>query len=262
MLSQYTWSRSAWKKWVYWHGIERQTVRGAARIHATSSVEAHDCRLSGVTAPIAVIPLGIDSSAFASPPQPHWLRAKLKDQIDNEPIVLFLSRVHPKKGIVDFLLPAFAKLTIPAHLVILGGVDDSTPRHGVEILVASHRLGIADRVSQLGAVPPAERWSAYDGAAVFCLPSRSENFGIVVTEAMARGCPVVVSDAVDASEHVERAGAGLRVLLNVDALTQALEAVLTHPADAGTRGREYVRQHLCWDSLGPALAALYTEVPT
>ena len=185
MLSQYTWSRSWLKKRAYWWLIERRNVLGAAGFHATSGVEREDIRACGVRAPIAVIPLGVEQPALDKPADPAWLRRQCGPSAGEKPIILFLSRLHPKKGVADFLLPAFARLRTSAFLAIAGGVDDSTPGHGDEIRSVASQLGVNDRIALIGPVAPADRWAAFDGAAVFCLPSRSENFGLVVAEAMA-----------------------------------------------------------------------------
>lgn len=261
MLSQYTWARSRLKKLVYWWLIEKKHVKRAAGYHATSAVEESDIRSCGVKVPIEVIPLGVEQSALDIPARPEWLRAKCGAKIAAEtPIVLFLSRLHPKKGVADYLIPAFANLKSSAHLAIAGGVDDSTPGYGDEIRAAINRYNLGDRVSLIGPVAPADRWSAFDGAAVFCLPSQSENFGIVVAEAMARGCPVVVSERVDASDHVVAAGAGIKAPLNVDAISRALDQALADKSGMGEAGKKYVRDRLSWKPIGERIGLMYRRI--
>src|SRR5262249_18375982 len=148
-----------------------------------------------------------------------------------------------------------------AFLVIAGGPDEHEPGYEGQVRTAAQRLGLSGRVALLGRVPPEERWWLFDGAAAFVLPSHSENFGIVVTEAMARGVPVVVSEGVQAGDHVRRAGAGRVVPLQVEALAETFEELL---ADARARsrmgqwGREYVRTNLSWERAASAIARAYT----
>ncbi len=259
MLSEYSWQRSAWKKRAYWWAVERRNVLGAAALHATSAGERADILKCGVTAPVIDVPLGIEPAAFDVPARPDWLRSKCGPRAGDRPIVLFLSRLHPKKGVVDLLLPAFAQLKTPAHLAIAGGVDDSTPGYGIEVERTIAALALGERVSLLGPIAPADRWAAYDGAAVFCLPSHSENFGIVVIEAMARGCPVVATRAVEAIEHAVAAGCGRSVPLEVGAISIALEEYLECPRPREIPHRERIG-HLTWPGIATRIASLYSTV--
>lgn len=261
MLSDYTWGRSPWKKRLYWHAVERCSLTAARAIHATSAGEAAEVRalLMSPSPELVVIPNGVDDAAWTAERQPDHLCQRCGFPV-GRPILLFLSRLHPKKGLVDFLLPAFARLRADAYLAVAGGADDHEPGHEAAVRQAVAHLGLADRVVLLGRVRPDERWALYDGAAVFVLPSRSENFGIVVAEALARGVPVVVSDQVQAAEHVAAAGAGRIVPLAVDALSAALDGLLADPsgaADMGRRGRDYARLHLAWPALAERIAGLY-----
>lgn len=260
MLSRYTWGRSAWTKRLYWAAIERRNLSSVCCFHVTSRDEARELACLGWPAAAAIIPQGVNVAAWQVEPQPNALRERCKGRAVERPIILFLSRLHPKKGILDFLLPAFACLKTDAFLAIAGGVDGHAPGHELEIRATVERLGLSDRVALLGAVAPQERWSLFDGAALFVLPSRSENFGMVVTEAMARGLPVVVSQEVQAAEHVTAAGAGRVVPLQVGALAASMDELLGDPAvclTLGERGRKYVRDNLTWERVAGAISGMY-----
>lgn len=262
MLSPYTWRRSAWKKRLYWKAVERRNLMAAHCFHVTSRAEASDLSGLGLTAPAVVIPQGVDAQAWRLGPRPDLLRRRCGARAGDRPIVLFLSRLHPKKGIVDFLLPAFSRLKTDAFLALAGGPDEHEPGYETQVRSAVSRLGLESRVALLGPVSVEERWSLFDGAALFVLPSHSENFGLVVTEAMARGCAVVVSEAVQAGEHVTRAGAGRVVPLEVEALAASLEELLSRPsvaAEMGEHGRRYVCEHLTWDRVARDIAAMYRK---
>jgi glycosyltransferase involved in cell wall biosynthesis len=262
MLSPYTWGRSAWKKQLYWWAVERRNLAGARAIHVTSTAEAAEVRALRLPATVrtVIVPNGVDAAAWGVELRPDHLRQRCGGRAGDRPIVLFLSRLHPKKGIVRYLLPAFARLKTDAFLAIAGGADEHAPEHEAEVQAAVQQLGLDDRVALLGPVSPDERWWLYDGAAVFVLPSRSENFGIVVTEAMARGVPVVVSNAVQACEHVKQAGGGRIVSLDEENVATALDEILTHMETGkilGQNGRGYVRRHLSWDRIAATLLQLY-----
>jgi len=261
MLSPYTWSRTPWRKRLYWALVERFNVRHACRFHATSQAEADEIR-AVVNAPVVVIPQGIDPAAWTAVRRPEFLRERCGPAAGDRPIILFLSRLHPKKGILDLLLPAFAKLAADAYLAIVGGEDEHEPGFGSRVRHEIDRLRLTDRVGLLGRIVPAERWWLLDGAAVFVLPSHSENFGIVVTEAMARGVPVVVTDTVQACEHVLAAQAGYVTPRDVNALSTALTRVLADDAAArllGQHGKEYAAREFQWDRIAELIGQMYRE---
>jgi glycosyltransferase involved in cell wall biosynthesis len=260
MLSPYTWERGAWKKRLYWLAVERRNLAGARWIHVTSPGEAEEVKALGMAplAPPGVIPEGVNEAVWQTEPRPYYQRCRCGAIAGDRPIVLFLSRLHPKKGVTDYLLPAFARLRADAFLAIAGGPDEHEPGYEREVRAAVERLGLSERVALLGPVRPAERWWLFDGATLFVLSSHSENFGIVVTEAMARGVPVVVSEPVQCGEHVVKAGAGRVVPLRVDAFADALGELLSSPAACSTMaqgGTRYLKSHLSWDKIGKAIFA-------
>lgn len=262
MLSSYTWRRGGLKNRVYWRVVERRTVMKAAAVHATSREEADDVRAIRPRLPPHVIPNGVEAAAFTTPVQPEVLRARCGPAAGNRPILLYLSRLHPKKGITDLLLPALAGLRADCFLAIAGGADPHLPGHEAEVRTAIERLGLSGRVALLGDVTHEARWALFDGAAGFVLPSHSENFGIVVAEAMARGCPVVITEAVNASEHVTACGAGWVVTPTPEGVAGGLSACLSDPGlarAAGQRGRAYARTHLDWDVIAARIERMYRD---
>jgi len=122
-------------------------------------------------------------------------------------VLLFLSRIHEKKG-CDHLLQAFAQVAGEderLHLVMAG------PDQGgcVQALQAQAvELGIADRVTWPGMLQGAAKWGAFYAAEVFCLPSHQENFGVVVAEALACGKPVLISNKVNIWREIEADAVG------------------------------------------------------
>lgn len=258
MLSPYTWGRGAWKKRLYWRLFERKTVFGAAAFHATSIDEANEIRAVRPEANVVVIPNGVEDCAFTAPVNPNELRRRCGPAADGRPILLFLSRLHPKKGLTDLLLPAIARNKRDAFLAIVGGEDEHAHGYEAEVRQTIARLRLSDCVGLLGPIEAGERWPLFDGADVFVLPSHSENFGIVVAEAMARGCPVLVTHGVQSHEHVTRAGAGLVVPATVAAVTDGLDRLLVGDRDATReRGRAYARVHFDWDRIAEQLASVY-----
>jgi glycosyltransferase involved in cell wall biosynthesis len=262
MLSPYTFSRQAWLKRAYWQWLEEPNLRRAAAFHVTSQGEASEVRRFFPRAHVTVLPLGLPAAAWTTPPQRGQVRHRFGVAADT-PLVLFLSRLHPKKGILDVLLPAWKQVGAPGHLLILGGPDEHAPDHEAKIRAAIAALGLTQRVTLGGAIAPQERWAAYDDADVFVLPSQSENFGVVVAEAMARGVPVVVSEEVQSSEHVTAAGAGRVVPRTTAGFAQSLADLLQNPElrlAQGAAGRQYSQSQFTWEFHASELVKLYAAI--
>jgi glycosyltransferase involved in cell wall biosynthesis len=144
-------------------------------------------------------------------------------ELRDKRVVLFMSRLHRKKG-VDLLVEGFAeaaRLDARLHLLVVGPDQESLR----PLLEARARvLGIAHRITWTGMLSGASRWGAFHVSEVFCLPSHSENFGIAVVEAMARGIPVLISDKVNIWREIDDHRAGFVAPNTVDGTT----LLLTH----------------------------------
>lgn len=240
MLDPWSLGQGRWKKRAYLGWRLRGHLNRAAAIHCTTAAEARLIEPLGFTAPKWVIPNGVDLTEFASPPQPGAMATDFVcrfPQVSGRPIVLFLSRLHPKKGL-DLLLPAFAACGHPEAILVLAGP-------GAEPYVAGLRahaiqLGIADRVVFTGMLRGQERVAALRAADLFVLPSYQENFGIAVVEAMAAGTPAIISGQVNLSEELAGQGVGQVVRTEVGDLTRALCEWLASSRrrrEAGQQGR-------------------------
>jgi glycosyltransferase involved in cell wall biosynthesis len=259
MLSTYSLTHGAWKKRISWHLLERPVIARAAAFHATSSAEAEEIRNVRPDAIVHVIPNGVHPDAFTAEPTLAHANANCR-RLPSQPFVLFLSRLHPKKGIIDLLLPAWAQVKTDAVLAIAGGPDAHQPDYARLVRDEVARLGLRERVMFLGEIQPHERWALFDTAELFVLPSHSENFGVVVAEAMARGCPVVVTEQVQAAEHVLAAGGGTVVPRRILHLATALGDMLSNSERlnaCGESGRRYAQQHFCWPRVVGSICRMY-----
>lgn len=227
--------------------IERRNLKGAARIHVTSEIEAADLVRCGLElAPVVEIPNGVD----------------LGEPLARSPVagkVVFLGRLSWKKNLVA-LIEAIASLQMST--LVLAGPDDEAL--STQLLQQARDLGCGERVSFVGTLGPAEMRELFTSAACAVLPSINENFGNVVVEALAHGCPVAVSPGVGARSVVSASGGGI-VAQGFDAasLRNALASLLSDPAGAAARGEagaRYVREHLSWAAVAAQMAAVYREI--
>lgn len=260
MLSEYSLGHRALIKRLSWTLVEKAIVSGASAFHATTQAEADDIRAVWPAARTFVVANGVDDAAFFVPIDRETVRQKLFADRPARPIVLFLSRLHPKKGVVDLLLPAFAALTNRPLLLLAGGPDDHDPGYAKQVETKVTELAVSDDVVVLGTVNGQDRWSLIDAADVFVLPSHSENFGIVVAEAMARGCPVIVTDQVQIQKDVQDANAGMVVSCSANSVSLAIHDLLANKQTRerlGLQGREHALRKFQWASIGGQLASMY-----
>ncbi len=193
----------------FWLLVEGRLLAKARKVFFTSEEER---RLAHGQFPLwryneQVVGYGTAAPPPASAAQRAAFQAT-SPQLGDNPYLLFLSRIHRKKG-CDLLIEAFAKIAEQRpelHLVIAGPDQENLVSVFQE---RAETLGIANRIHWPGMLKGDAKWGAYRGAEAFILPSHQENFGIVVAEAMACGTPVLITNKVNIWREVEAAGAGL-----------------------------------------------------
>jgi glycosyltransferase involved in cell wall biosynthesis len=197
------------KKWFYWPWADYRVLRDARAVLFTSEEERLLARESFwlYRANEYVVAYG----TTAPPSDAAQLRERFLEanpQLRGRHVLLFLSRIHVKKG-CDLLIRALAGFaaTHPAlHLIVAG--PDQTGWVG-KLQQLAHRLGVGDRVSWPGMLRGDMKWGAFYSADAFVLPSHQENFGIAVAEALGCGLPVLISDKVNIWREVQSHGAGI-----------------------------------------------------
>lgn len=187
-------NRRRWVKSLSFRFLDKPALNRAAAIHYTSDQEAAEAATLGLQPPPVVLPLGIDLSSFASLPGPDAL-AREWPQTAGKKVLLFLSRIDEKKGL-PVLLEAFAAVhcECPEAFLIIAGAGD--PAHLQALQQQSKALGIDLAMLWIGYVAGEQKRVVLAGADVFVLPSRSENFGIALLEAMASGLPCITTPGV------------------------------------------------------------------
>ncbi len=248
MLSSWSIDRARWKKKLAWYAYQGADLRSATAFHVTSPDEADDVRRLGLRQPIAVIPNGISFPGSMS----------VRRRSSGPRRMLFLSRIHPKKGLLE-LVRAWKNADAGDDWELwIAGPDEGGHRRIVEELVGE--LGLQHQVKFPGAVNDQEKWQVYADADVFVLPSFSENFGIVIAEALAAGKPVITTTGTP-WRALEEKGCGWWVEPDVANLTRVLRTVLGLPSSQlvamGKAGAEWVRQSFQWESVAEKMVLFY-----
>lgn len=239
------------KKAMYLKLVARSMIQRAACLHACSVKEADSFRQAGYRGPVTVIPNGVEiddlSTVDRDGANEYW--PDLKDR----PVVLFMSRLSEEKGL-DILIPLWAQLAkSPSHrdaVLVIAGPDDRGYAKTVEAMIDAHAAQTC--ICRTGMVQGQKKRALLRRADLFVLPSYSENFGIVVAEALACGTPVVTTTGTP-WRQLEEVGAGRWVEPEPSELTHAISDVLNmSPARReamGRRGRALVEQNYTWDAV-------------
>jgi glycosyltransferase involved in cell wall biosynthesis len=265
MFSGYSLSHRGLTKRISWILSERRAVQKVAAFHATTAGEAEDiCRVAPWVRSF-VIPNGVDDEAFFVPESPdEWRKDWFRDTPDR-PVLLFLSRLHPKKGIVDLLLPALASMSVRPLTILAGGRDDHDPGYADQVQRTITALNLESDVRLLGQVTGSRRWTLFDAADAFILPSHSENFGIVVAEAMARGCPPIVTEAVQIGEQLRDHNCGVVVKPDPAIIAEAIRSLceaVGRRQQLGVNARNYCEQNFSWAGVAEQVLKMYQSVLT
>ena len=172
--------------------------------------------------------------------------------------LLFIGRINWKKGL-ERLIAALA--TIPDCRLVIAGNDEEGYQPKLEAIAA--RAGVRMRISFVGPVYGEEKAALLRRALMLVLPSYSENFGNVVLEAMAEGCPVVVTPEVGAADVVIESGAGIVLEGDPAKLGVGIRDLIADKGALvlmGGKGREFVRQHYTWEAIANKMEVAYQQV--
>lgn len=263
-LEPWSLQQSKWRKiiarWLY----QDYDLKRCACIYATAEMEAQHIRELGFKNPICIIPNGIETDGYPC----RMNQSTVKKQI------LFLSRVHPKKGI-ELLIDAFSRVhqEFPDWNVVVVGNGEDSYRLALKNKVAE--LGLGNYVEILSPVFGEAKVKLYQESSVFCLPSYSENFGMVIAEVMSCGVPAITTNGTPwqlLNGDVSTMGASLDMLgnnkktgwcidLSVDNLEKALREAMMMPSvelyEMGQRGSKLVNANFNYRMVAKMNLALY-----
>jgi len=245
MLEPWIMRRNSWKKQLAMFLYQRRDLRKALCIHATCDMEKDNIRNLGFTQPIAVIPNGLNLSAIK----------ETKVDFGTNKIV-FLSRIHVKKGI-EILLEAWKELNSKDWYLEIAGEGDSKYISELESSLKTENI---TNVKFVGSQYNSDKWSFIQSADLFVLPTYSENFGIVVAEALAVGVPVITTKGTPWQE-LETHRCGWWIDLTVPDLVKTLnKAINTSPEELkkmGLRGQKLVEDRYDIEIVAQNMKNLY-----
>jgi glycosyltransferase involved in cell wall biosynthesis len=254
MLEPWALRHHAWKKRIAMSLYQRRDLEAADLLIASTAREAESLRCLGFKRPIAIIPHGIRPVAekpadrSSDPAGPHRLHT-----------VLFLSRLHPVKGLPN-LIKAWARLAPQGWRLVIAGPDQGGHLQEIQALIRRHGLG--ETVQYVGEVRDEVKSALYRAADLFVLPTHTENFGIVVAEALAHGVPVITTRGAPWAE-LETHRCGWWIDIGEEPLVKALQEAMAMSDEVrhemGARGREFAQRYE-WSDVARQLHAAYRWV--
>ena len=261
MLDDWSMSQRRLKKRIYLLVLGRRILNKAAAIHCTAEAEKTQASKWFSNPKIAVLPYLVDLDPFRQLPGPDLAMRLLEPTVQKQPKLLFLSRLHEKKGL-DVLIRASGLLRDAGveAVTLIAGTGDAAYEQYLRDLVLE--LGLTSRVLFLGLVTGEQKISLYQAADVFVLPTHQENFGLVLTEALACGTSVVTTKGTDIWQELEGAGA-IIAERTPEAFAAEMRKLLENPqdrADRGQRGRDWVLSTLAVEPLSEQYEAMYRSL--
>ncbi|MCC5637241.1 glycosyltransferase [Nostoc sp. CHAB 5844] len=257
-LCEWSLQQSARKKQIYLDLIERANLQHSQAIHFTSELEQQETNRLNLGVPGFVLPHGL-----LIPPAIPNVRISLRQHLNlplDQPIILFLSRLHPKKGL-EYLIPALGKLNHHRFTFVVVGSGSSEYKDELESLVDS--AGIGDRTHFAGFLEGESKNLFLQGSDLFVLTSHSENFGVAVLEALAAGLPVIVTPGVALASVVEQHKLGYVTPQNVLEIANAIDDCLNYPLLAkqmGDRARQFILDKYTWEKITCQMIQIYTKI--
>jgi glycosyltransferase involved in cell wall biosynthesis len=246
MLEPWIMERNPMKKKIAMFLYQRKSIQKAAYIHATAQIEAGHIKALGFTNPISIIPNGIDLTEVK----------EVKADYGSKKMV-FLSRIHPKKGI-ELLLEVWGNLETKGWKLEIAG--DGDPSYITSLKYKARDL---KNIQFVGPQYGKAKWDFLRSADVMVLPSYSENFGIVVAEALAVGVPVITTRETP-WEDLESYNCGWWIELSVVNLKQSLEQAMQATADQiktmGSNGIDLVRDKYDIKAVARNMSKLYQKI--
>jgi glycosyltransferase involved in cell wall biosynthesis len=227
--------------------FERRTLERAAAVHVTSHREGSELAAFALHPKrVVVIPNGTD------------VPTSIERRPNDEHLLLYLGRISWEKGL-DRLISALPNA--PTAKLVIAGSDEEG--HGNALRAQAMRLGVSGRIRFVGHVSGATKTDFFARASALILPSYSENFGNAALEAMAHGCPVIVTPEVGLADAIAQSEAGLVASGDPESLGRAMREILDD-AQARDRmaeaARRLVLSRYTWPAVASSIEQLYVDI--
>lgn len=258
MMEPWSLQQSRIKKQIARRLFVERYLKQASCLHATAEQEARNVRKLGFRNPIAVIPIGLDVSTYYISTRKDEIENKWKS-LKGKRLLLFISRMHPKKGLLN-LAKAWGDLfrNYPDWHLVIAGPDSGG--HARQVRSAITAIGAENATTFTGPVYGDVKRKLYASCDIFVLPTFSENFGIVIAEALASGKPVITTKGTPWSE-LEKHDCGWYIDIGVgplrEALGQAMSSSDSKRAEMGKRGRALIKEKYSWPKIAGQMIDVY-----
>ena len=255
MLEPWALNYKKWKKKLAMFFYQRADLKKAVALHATVQSEAEQIKRLGFTQKIIISPNAITPPKIM-PPRTH--------RADGKKTILFLSRIHPVKGLLS-LVEAVAQLKEKSLFdgwhVEYAGPDYQNHHNEVRERIAS--LQLQNEFSYLGNLDDEKKWEVYTRSNLFVLPTQTENFGIVIAEALYAECPVITTKGAPWQE-LETHQCGKWIELGVPPLVEALKEMMALPEEErqrmGRNGKELIENNYTWEGAAKKMRVAYEDL--
>ena len=257
-LCEWSLQQSKLRKQIYLNVIERSNLLCSKSLHFTAEQEKTEFNQLGLNIPNFILPHGVYIPTPISDAKTQV--REILHILDQRPIVLFMSRIHPKKGL-EYLISALSKLKEYNFVLVIAGSGDPDYVNQIKDLLKTH--DICDRTHMIGFVKGETKNLYLQGADIFALTSHSENFGIAAIEALAAGTPVLITDGVAIAPMVKEQAIGYVTQLEVEAIASIIQEFFDHPDIAkqkGDRATLYIAEHYSWAKITCRLMTVYKNL--
>ena len=257
-LCEWSLQQSKLRKQIYLNVIERSNLLHSKLLHFTAEQEKTEFNQLGLNILNFILPHGV----YVPTPilDAKTQVRKILHITDQRPIILFMSRIHPKKGL-EYLILALSKLKEYNFVLVIAGSGAPDYVNQIKDLLKTH--DICDRTHMIGFVKSETKNLYLQGADIFALTSHSENFGIAAIEALAAGTPVLITDGVAIAPMVKEQAIGYVTKLDVEAIASIIQEFFDHPDIAkqkGDRATLYIAEHYSWAKITRRLMAVYENL--
>ncbi len=261
MLHKTSLSKSALKKKAYLKFFGDSVLGQPNAIHFTSELERQNSKLPDVYRKSFVAPLGIRRLDYYILPNANAFRRRFPE-LKRSRFILYLGRLHPKKH-PEMLIQAFHRSLALKTKILLVMAGSGEPSYVRDLKKMVLKLHMDRKVVFTGMLHHKAVVEAYCAAEMFVLPSSQENFGMSVIEAMAAGCPVVISDLLDLAWDIRKKNAGIVHALSTESLARAILQLTNNQKlckQMGKNGRRLVLEKFTWDKTIRKLMINYYKV--